>query len=66
MKIVTRIGLDLIKLDGLKQKLAAIASTIDGSAPQVNKDRRIKNLLKMAEKEVAEMIVKYEEEVSDG
>jgi hypothetical protein len=65
MKLVTRIGLDLIKFEGLKQKLAAIASTIDGSTSQKNKDRRIKNLLKMAENEVTEMIVKYEEEVPD-
>jgi hypothetical protein len=66
MKIVTGIGLDLIKLEGLKQKLAAIASTIDSAAPQINKNRRIRNLLKMAEKEVAEMIVTHTEEVSDG
>jgi hypothetical protein len=66
MKIVTRIGLDPIKLEGLKQKLAAIASTIDATAPQINKDRRIKSLLKMAEKEIAEMIVICTEEVPNG
>jgi hypothetical protein len=66
MKIVTRIGLDLIKLEELKQKFAAIASTIDGSAPQINKDRRIKNLLKMAEKDIAEMIVTHTEEIPNG
>jgi hypothetical protein len=66
MKIVTGIGLDLIKLESLKQKLAAIASTIDSAAPQINKNRRIRNLLKMAEKEVAEMVVTHTEEVPNG
>jgi hypothetical protein len=66
MQVMAGIYIDVIKLDNLTQKLAAIASTIDSSAPQKNKDRRIKNLLKMAEKAVEEMIVVKHKEVSDG
>jgi hypothetical protein len=66
MQVVAEIYIDIIKLDSLKQKLSAIASTIDGFAPQKNKNRRIKNLLKMAEKAVEEMVVVKHKEVSDG
>jgi ppGpp synthetase/RelA/SpoT-type nucleotidyltranferase len=66
MKVVARISVDVIKLTTLREKLKAIASTIDGSAPQESKDRRIKSILSMAEKLVEEMIVVEYEEVSNG
>jgi hypothetical protein len=67
MTAIARISLDTVKLDALKQKLAAIATTVDDSAPQINKNRRIKSLLELAERDIAEMVaVKYEEEVPNG
>jgi hypothetical protein len=66
MKVIARISLDIIKYTTLQKKLKAIASTVDGSAPQINKDRRIKAILGMAEKLIEKMIVVEYEEVSNG
>jgi hypothetical protein len=66
MKVVAKISIDIVKLDALKQKLAAIASTVDGPAPQINKNRRIKSIVNMAEKAVEGMITVEYKEVSNG
>ena len=40
--------LEYTKFDELKKKLEAIKSTVESSAPQVNKNRRINSLVEMA------------------
>jgi hypothetical protein len=54
------------KLDAVKQKLRMIVGTVNAGTPQVNKDRRIKSIAEMAERDIAEIINVTREEVSNG
>ena len=60
-------------LDAIKEKLVAIRDTINSGSPQVNKNRRIRSLVKMALAEAAEVeamldFIKdfYKQEVNHG
>jgi hypothetical protein len=66
VKVAAKIGLDVIKLNELKERLKAIASAVDADMPQINKNRRIKSLVGIAERLTAEMIVVGYEEVQNG
>jgi hypothetical protein len=66
MKVVAKIIIDIGKLDELKKKLEAAVSTVDGSAPQINKNRRIKSLMSMVENLITDLITVDYKEVSNG
>lgn len=66
MKVVAEIGLDIVKVEEIKEKLKAIAATVDAGTPQINKNRRIKSLVGMAERLIAEMITVGYKEVENG
>jgi hypothetical protein len=68
MKVAVEVeaSVDRVKMDAVKQKLRMIASTVDAEMPQVNKNRRIKNIVQMAERDIAEIISVTCREVSNG
>jgi hypothetical protein len=68
MKVAVEVeaSVDGVKLDAVKQKLRMIAITVDAGTPQVNKNRRIKNIVQMAERDIAEIISVTCREVSNG
>jgi hypothetical protein len=68
MKFVFEVDakIDKARLDAVKQKLRMIVSTVNDGTPQVNKNRRIKNIVEMAERDIAEIINVTCKEVSNG
>jgi hypothetical protein len=56
MRVVVEISLDGEKVVDLRERLNAIVSTVDAGTPQENKNRRIKNLVSIAQRLIDEMV----------
>jgi uncharacterized protein YdhG (YjbR/CyaY superfamily) len=68
MKILVEIetSVDKDKLDAVRQKLRMIVSAVNSGAPEANKNRHIKSIVEMAERDIAEIINVACKGVSNG
>jgi hypothetical protein len=62
MEIVANVDIDKGSFEAVKRYLAEIEKIINGSSPQEDKERRIKNILELLQSIIATMIlVEYTE-----
>ncbi|MDR2097675.1 MAG: hypothetical protein LBP37_04065 [Spirochaetaceae bacterium] len=68
MKTVVEVeaSIDRAKMDAVKEKLRMIVGAVNSGMPQINKNRRIKNIVKMVERDIAEIISVTYREVTNG